>query len=106
MSVLLVRVLLKRAEVSLPDHWQVGFAVMSIISEVSFCRMKKAQDHLGSWASVGFNHQNYIYVKCFLIPDRPACALLLSRIGDSIGKTPSLVSIGVPTDADFVECCS
>jgi len=49
--VLLVRVLLKRVEVSLPDHCHVGFAVMLTISATPFLKMKKPETFksLGLW---------------------------------------------------------
>lgn len=62
MSVWPVRVLGELAEVFLPDHCQVGFAVIFTIGAISFCcvGMKKAQDLVRTWALAGVNHQNNI----------------------------------------------
>ena len=62
MPVLPVRVLGELAEVFLPDHCQVGFAVIFTIGAISlFCvGMKKAQDLVRARALAGINHQNNI----------------------------------------------
>jgi hypothetical protein len=60
-----VRALGERAEVFLPDHCQVGFAVIFIIDGISFfCSgMNKPEACRELRALVGVNRQNYICQK-------------------------------------------
>lgn len=53
MSTLLVRPLSGRVDVFLPDHCQVGFAVILIIGAILFCRMKKPKTLSGLGLGLG-----------------------------------------------------